>query len=227
MSRILIIEDDADLVHLMSHALYQNGYEVHYAFNGQEGYDKILSLRPDLILLDLKMPVLSGTDLLKKLSENTMLRDIPVVVMTAHAGPDNLLESSVMAQGAVEFVKKPFDLKKELFPAVRRGLRSKGEESFAPPANVAKGAVRLDPHLRTVWINDRRIVTLAPKRAKLLKILLEAKGPVKRSKLISGLWGEDGTENLLEKTIQRLREDLGPGESDRIQTLPGGYEIVG
>ncbi|MEE8425601.1 MAG: response regulator, partial [Elusimicrobiota bacterium] len=85
MSRILIVEDDADLVSLISHALYQAEYEVNYAFNGKEGYDKILSTHPDLILLDLKMPVLSGTDVLKLMAENTMLRDIPVIVMTAHA----------------------------------------------------------------------------------------------------------------------------------------------
>lgn len=227
MSKILIIEDDADLVHLMSHALYSVGYEVHYAFNGKEGFEKILSLMPDLILLDLKMPVLSGADVLKKISDNTSLRDLPVIVMTAHAGPDNLLERSIMAQGAREFVKKPFNIKKEILPAIRRHLSAKAAQKAEALKSVAKGAVRLDLHLRTVWINDKHVATLPPKRAKVLRMLLEAKGSLRRDKLIYGVWGEKGSDNLLEKTVQRLRQDLGPAESARIQTQPGGYELIG
>jgi len=226
MSRILIIEDDADLVQMMSHALYQASYEVHYAFNGKEGYDKILSVNPDLILLDLKMPQMSGTEVLKQMSENTTLRDIPVIVMTAHAGPDNLLEGAVIAQGAREFVRKPFVLK-ELLLKIKIILRQSPKERHKQTDHTAKGVIRLDPHLRTLWINDKRVATLPPKRAKLIQILLQAKGVVPRAKLLAGVWGKKSNENLLEKTIQRLRENLGPVESARIVTHPGGYEIVG
>ncbi|MFH2203933.1 MAG: response regulator transcription factor [Elusimicrobiota bacterium] len=226
MSRILIIEDDADLVQMMSHVLYQANYEVHYAFNGKEGYDKILSVHPDLILLDLKMPKMSGTEVLKLMAENTTLRDIPVIVMTAHAGADNLLEGAVIAQGAREFVKKPFELK-ELLLKIRIILRQSPKEQHKQTDHIAKGVVRFDPHLRTVWINDKRVATLAPKRAKILQLLLQAKGIVSREKLMTGVWDEKDKENLLEKTIQRLREDLGPEQSARLVTHPGGYEIVG
>lgn len=226
MSKILIIEDDSDLVHLMAHALYQAKYEVHYAFNGREGYDKILSILPDLILLDLMMPELSGTDVLKMMSENTTLRDIPVIVITAHSQDDGLLESSVKAQGARELIKKPFYLK-ELLARVRAVLKLNPAQRKNTPSHVAKGVIRLDPRLRTVWIEDRRIATLPPKRANVLQLLLQSKGIVSKEKLLERIWGKKGNENLLEKTISRLREDLGKEDSKRLVTHPGGYEIIG
>lgn len=223
MARILIIEDNADLVHVLSLALYQAGYEVHYAFNGQEGYDKILALQPDLVVLDLMLPMLSGTEILQKVSQNTLLRHIPVVVMTAYGDKSRVLENSVRAQGACEYLSKPFHAR-ELLSIIRRTLQEAPVQ--APPEHLAKGTVRLDPRLRTVWINDKRVATLAPKRAELLKILMQAKGPVKRDRLVSALWDGSGNANLLEKTVQRLREDLG-AEAYRLKTCSDGYELVG
>lgn len=230
MARILIIEDDADLVQLLSLGLFRAGYEVHYAFNGKEGYEKILSLHPDLILLDLMMPILAGTDVMRMVSENVMIRGIPIIVMTAYGqgrGDEaKLLESSIRAQGAREYIRKPFQ-PQEMFAMIKRVLRQRAPEKDAPPREIIKGVVRLDPRFRTVWISNKRVATLSPKRAKVLQLLLESKGPVKRVKLISAVWGEDGKDNLLEKTIQRLREDLGPEESQRLQTRASGYELIG
>ena len=112
MSRILIIEDNVELVQVLSLGLFKSGYEVHYAFNGKEGYEKILSLHPDIVLLDLMMPILAGTEVLRMVSENTMIRDIPIIVMSAYGqgrdGERKLLESSVRNQGAREYISKPF-----------------------------------------------------------------------------------------------------------------------
>jgi DNA-binding response OmpR family regulator len=225
MARILSIEDDAELQHLIGACLFRAGFEVHYAFNGKEGYDKILSLRPDLILLDMMLPVLGGVEVIKLAMGNTLTRDIPIIVMTAFADQANTLEASLKAQGAREYVQKPFKVD-EFVSLIRRVLKA---NPVAPitSSTVSKGKVRLMPQMRTVWIDDVLVATLPHKRAELLKALIEAKGGVKREKLVAALWGPEGSINVLEKTVQRLREDLGPTAADRIQTTPDGYELIG
>src|SRR5437764_6291186 len=104
MAKILIIEDDGDLQHMLSIAFNQEKYDVHYAFNGKEGYEKILSVQPDVILLDLMMPVLNGVEVIKLVISNTLVRDIPIIVMTAHGDKADMLEHSLKAQGVREYV---------------------------------------------------------------------------------------------------------------------------
>jgi DNA-binding response OmpR family regulator len=224
MARVLIIEDDGDLQHMLSIALNQEKYQVDYAFNGKEGYEKILSLQPDVVLLDLMMPVLNGVEVIKLVTSNTLTRDIPIIVMTAHGDKADMLESSIKAQGVREYLRKPFEIS-EMKSQIRRMITQYPRKTVAP-VQVAKGVVRLDTKFRTVWINDKMIATLSPTKASVLKVMLEAKGPVKREKLLLAVWGDEGSAAALEKTIQRLREDFGD-EGQRIQTAADGYELIG
>lgn len=224
MARVLIIEDDGDLQQMLSLALNNEGYEVHYAFNGKEGYDKIISLQPDLIVLDLMMPVLNGIEVMKLCATNISVRDIPIVVMTAHGDKADMLESSIRAQGAREYLRKPFELA-EMKRVIKRML-SQYPRNVAPPNQTAKGIIRLDTSFRTLFINDKRVATLSPTKADVIKVLIEAKGPVKREKLLQAVWGKEGSDAALEKTIQRLRDDMGE-EGRRIQTTAEGYELIG
>ena len=225
MASILSIEDDADLQQALGMALYNAGYEVHYAFHGKEGYDKILSLHPDLILLDLMLPMMSGQEILKQVRVRPELRDIPVIVITALINDENKIERALQNQGDVHYIRKPFHLN-ELIELIGRTLRSTPKSQPLPPT-VSKGVIRLDPKCRTVWINDRLVATLSPKKAKLLQILIESQGAVKRHKLLEKVWDSSGSAGALEKTIQRLREDLGPQECFRLVTTHDGYELVG
>ena len=225
MPRLLIIEDDADLQQVLSTAFNREGFETHYAFNGKEGYDKILALRPDLVLLDLMLPVLSGVDVIKMVTSNTLVRDIPIVVITAHSDKADMLEQSIRAHGVREYLRKPFEIK-SLISLVKR-LISQYPRAPAPPSEVAKGEVRLDTRFRAVCISGQTVATLPPTRAEVLKILIEAKGAVKREKIMSAVWGAGDHVSALEKTVQRLREDLGPEGGKRIQTTEDGYELIG
>lgn len=225
MASILSIEDDADLQQALGMALYNAGYEVHYAFQGKDGLDKILSLHPDLVLLDLMLPMMSGLDILKETRARPELRDIPVIVITALADDENKLERDLRNQGDVKYLRKPFQLG-ELIGLIARALRCAPGARPAPPS-VSKGAVRLDPKCRTLWIHDRLAATLSPKKARLVQALLESAGPVKRRQLLEKVWGKSGSVSRLEKTIQRLREDLGPQESLRLVTARDSYELVG
>jgi two-component system phosphate regulon response regulator PhoB len=226
MAKILIIEDDAELQQLLSHALFRHNYEVHHAFNGKEGYEKVLSLRPDLIVLDLMLPAIPGTDLLRMFQENVMLRDIPVIVMTAYGDKSDMLERSIRAQGAREYIRKPFR-PAEIVSLIKRTLEQYPKEKSSVPRQYAKGVVRLDSGYRTLFIQDKLIGTLTPKETQILQILLDSKGPVSRSSIIQKVWGSEGNDNILYKTIQRIRDHLGEKESRRLQTHPDAYELLG
>ena len=225
MPRILIVEDDGDLQQVLSLAFTREGFETHYAFNGKEGYDKILALQPDLILLDLMLPILNGVEVIKLVTSNTSIRDIPIIVMTAHSDKADMLEQSIRAHGVREYVRKPFEIK-SLIGLVRR-LIAQYPRVPAPQSEVAKGDIRLDTRFRTVWISSNAVATLAPTRASVLRLLIEAKGSVKREKLMQAVWGSNEHVSALEKTIQRLREDLGSEGGKRIQTTDDGYELIG
>ncbi|MDE2142122.1 MAG: response regulator transcription factor [Elusimicrobia bacterium] len=225
MARILVVEDNGDLQEMLSVTLNRDGYEVYYAFNGKEGYDKILAVQPDLVLLDLMMPVLNGVEVIKLVTSNTLVRDIPIVVMTAHGDKADMLESSILAQGVREYVRKPFELS-HLKSVVRRLLAQYPRRAVAS-SQVAKGQVRLDTKMRTLWIEDRRVATLSPTRAEVMRVLIKAEGAVGREKLLREVWDSESSVAALEKTIQRLREDLGPSEAGRLQTTAEGYELIG
>lgn len=226
MARLVIIEDDAELQHLLGLTLYKQGYECVYAFNGKEGLEKILSAQPDLVLLDLMLPVLSGAEVVARVMENPALRDIPVIVMTGWGGDADRLEKSLRAQGVREYVKKPLVMS-DLVRLIQRVLRDYPRQSAAPAQQAKKGPVRLDLRLRTVWINDQLVATLPPQRAELLRVLLESPGSVAKERLIEKVWGKSKAEtSTLEKAIQRLREDLGPSERARLQTTSEGYELL-
>lgn len=224
MAKLLIIEDDGDLQQVLSVVFNREGYEMHYAFNGKEGYEKMLSVQPDVVLLDLMLPVLNGVEVLKLVTTNTSIKDIPIIVMTAHGDKAEMLEHSIKAQGVRAYLKKPFELG-DIRSLVRRML-TQYPRNPVTAAEVAKGEVRLDVKFRTVWVKDHMVATLSPMKASVLQVLLEAKGAVKREKLLQAVWGDKSSVPAMEKTIQRLREDLG-AEGRRLQTTAEGYEIVG
>jgi two-component system, OmpR family, phosphate regulon response regulator PhoB len=224
MAKILIIEDDGDLQNMLSFALNQEKYEVHYAFNGKEGYEKVLSVQPDVVLLDLMMPVLNGIEVIKLVISNTLVRDIPIIVMTAHGDKADMLESSIKAHGVREYLRKPFEIG-TMKSLIKRMLVQYPRKPVVP-SQIAKGVVRLDTQFRTLWVSDKMVATLTPTKAKLLQTLIEARGPVKREKLLTEVWGKEGSQAALEKAIQRLRQDLGE-HAHRLQTAAEGYELIG
>lgn len=221
MPRILSVEDDPDFQYLISHVLRNQGWEVHYAFTGPEGLEKALSLLPNVILLDMMLPGLNGLEVFKRLKKQKTTRDIPVVVLTGYHADATFFESEVRALGDVLYLRKPVK-NDELVIAIKKLL---GERRTAPPAAVwERGACRIIPDSKSVWIGERMIANLAPKRFEVLFHLLQDDAEVSWEELVSNIWGAEGTKNDLEKTVQRLREDLGP-EAYRLSTTRKGYRF--
>lgn len=105
--RILIVDDEKDIVHLMRKKLMANGYEVYCAYDGQEALDRVKECHPEVILLDILMPVMDGWEVCRRLKENPETKGIPVVILSAlnTDRPERILERS----GACRLFVKPFD----------------------------------------------------------------------------------------------------------------------
>jgi two-component system, cell cycle response regulator len=107
MSKKVLSIDDSRMVHMVvTRALKPAGIEVITAVNGQEGYEKALAEKPDFILMDATMPVLSGIEALEKLKADPATKDIPVMMLSADAGKDNI--DRAIQLGAIKFITKPF-----------------------------------------------------------------------------------------------------------------------
>ncbi len=222
MPRILSVEDDPDLQHLVSYALRNQGFEVHYAFTGPEGLEKALSLNPDLILMDMVLPGLNGVEVVKRLKQKKATRDIPVIVLTAYAADANFMESGIMALGAVEYMRKPLQMQ-ELVKTIKRLLG--GTRSKPAFAVWKRGAFRIVPESKSVWVDGHMVANLPPKRFEVLFLLIQADGEVPWQELVEKIWGREGTKNDLEKTVSRLRDDLGP-QAHRLSTTRKGYQLI-
>jgi DNA-binding response OmpR family regulator len=105
--RILSIEDDVDLQQVVAYVLKKKGWEVVFAYDGKDGLEKALELKPDLILLDMMLPGLNGIEVITQLKAHATTREIPVVVMTAFPSDAQFIESVAVAMGAVKYLAKP------------------------------------------------------------------------------------------------------------------------
>jgi DNA-binding response OmpR family regulator len=223
MAKLLVLEDDQDLQALIQAQLESTGHDVTVAGSAREALEKVRESPPDLALLDLNLPDMNGFEVLRALRANAATQRTPCIIMTALADPGGLLETAAGGLGAVDFIQKPFsqeDLKETVADAL---------ETAAPPelptGNKEKGNVRLDARFRRVWVRGRAVGILPRRRFHLLWLLASREGPIPRQELLQSIWQDAEDPNRLEKTIQRLREDLGRDGPRLIQTLPGGYEL--
>lgn len=105
--KILVVDDEKDILRIVAFSLQTWGYEAITADNGQEGLNKMSAEKPDLILLDASMPVMNGFQMLEQVRSNPDWKDIPVIMLTAHSDPETI--ENAVAYGIVEYVTKPFD----------------------------------------------------------------------------------------------------------------------
>lgn len=106
--KILVVEDDLDILRLVTFSLEKSGYEVLTAVNGKEGLEKATDDRPDIILLDLMMPFMDGAEMLERLKEIPDMKDVPVIILTARCEQQDI--AAICAHGVSDYVIKPFNL---------------------------------------------------------------------------------------------------------------------
>jgi DNA-binding response OmpR family regulator len=226
MTRILVVEDNADLAFGLRRTLEFEGYTVGVSETGEAALERIAESRPDIVLLDVMLPGISGFDVLKRLRQRGDA--VPVLILTARGDESDVLVG--FQCGADDYVTKPFSTL-ELVARVRAVLRRAAVEA-PPPVRERFGAIEIDSGTRLVR-RAGQPVSLTPKEFDLLALLLRRDGNVvTRTELLSEVWGYEDPA-VLTRTIdihvaelrRKLEDD--PSAPRHILTVRKvGYRLV-
>jgi two-component system, OmpR family, response regulator RegX3 len=224
MTRVLVVEDEESFSDALSYMLRREGYEVEIAATGPDALTSFDRAGADLVLLDLMLPGLSGTEVCRELRNRSK---VPIIMVTAR---DTEVDKVVgLELGADDYVTKPFS-SRELIARVRAVLRRGGEPDELITNTVEAGPVRMDVERHTVSV-DGRSVNMPLKEFDLLELLLRNAGRVlTRGQLIDRVWGSDyvGDTKTLDVHVKRLRAKIepDPGNPKYLVTVRGlGYKF--
>ena len=213
MARILIVEDEKKIARFLELELQHEGYEVQTAGDGRTGLSLALSWEPDLMILDLMLPGLSGIEVCRRLRHDS---DLPIIMLTAK---DDVSDKVMgLDMGADDYMTKPFAIE-ELLARIRVGLKKhRAGRSTALPVLTA-GKLRVEPASYSVSY-DGKPIALTKKEFDLLRYLMEHRDPaVTRDTLLCDVWGYDyaGDTNIVDVYIRYLRQKI--DEPFRIKTI--------
>ena len=208
--RVLIIEDNRNLVHGLRHNLEREGHLTDAAFTGEEGLERARRGGVDLIILDLMIPKPDGFQILRTLREEGV--ETPIIVLTARGEEEDKVRG--LRLGADDYVTKPFGLMELLarVDTIRRRLRLGATRRVSDAVPIQVGRVRIDPSTRTVHAADQP-VTLRPKEFDLLLALARRGGGIaSRDELLEEVWGYDAdvVSRTVDTHIGQLRSKLEP-----------------
>ena len=223
VKKILVIEDERDIQTLLEYNLSQAGFEVIQSENGEEGLWLAIERRPDLILLDWMLPLLSGIEVLRQLRNRADTRDIPVIMMTARGEEGDRLRG--LDGGADDYVTKPFS-PAELLARIRAIIR---RQTRGYNAKLTGGGIELDLEQKRV-IRSGASIHLGPTEFRLLEHLMRNQGRVfSRDQLLDSVWGDDVYVGMrtVDVHIRRLRKAINiTGGPDVIRTVRSmGYSF--
>ena len=223
---ILVIDDDEKITSMLRRGLAFEGYDVHTANNGTEGLSKVLSVDPDLIILDIMMPMIDGFEVCRRLREGGSTT--PVLMLTAKDEVENRVKG--LDLGADDYLVKPFALE-ELLARVRALLRRKESTSETEGRRLTFEDIVLDLDSREVLRAGQRLELTAKEFELLYLFMQNPKRLLTRDLIMDKIWGYDysGESNVLEVYIAMLRQKTEEYGGKRIiQTIRGaGYILRG
>ncbi|HVI00074.1 MAG TPA: response regulator transcription factor [Enhygromyxa sp.] len=222
---ILIVEDEQDLLDTLEFNLQREGYATRRAASGRAGLEAAaLEPAPDLVLLDLMLPDIPGTEVCRQLRGSARTRSVPVIMLTARG--DELDRVVGFEVGADDYVTKPFSVRELLLRirAILRRVTGPSEE----PARLQTGELEIDVASHRVWVGEEE-VRLTALEFRLLTTLLSRAGRVQtRDTLLADVWGMQAglTTRTVDTHVTRLRKKLGDTVGNYIETLRGvGYRF--
>ncbi|WP_010678390.1 response regulator transcription factor [Bacillus timonensis] len=228
--KVLVVEDERSIITLLQYNLQQAGYEVITAMDGEEGLEKALAERPQIIVLDLMLPKLDGIEVCKQLRQNKV--DIPILMLTAR--DDEFDKVLGLELGADDYMTKPFSPREvvaRVKAILRRTSRNEGNiEENTTTSQIIIGPLQILPENFEAYFNEEAL-ELTPKEFELLAYLAKNKGRVlTRDQLLSAVWNYDfaGDTRIVDVHISHLREKI---EKDSkkpsfIKTVRGlGYKL--
>jgi two-component system, OmpR family, phosphate regulon response regulator PhoB len=222
--RVLVVDDEPDITALVAYHLAKAGYRVSTAASGPDALKAAREERPDVVVLDLMLPGLSGYDVLAELRKRDETRDVGVIMLTARGEePDRIKGFSL---GADDYLSKPFS-PAELTMRVQAILRRLAAPAVAAGSMLLAGPLAIDRSAHRVTLDGQEL-SLTATEYKLLVTLLERRGRVQsRPQLLETVWDAqpDIQTRTVDMHVQRLRTKLGP-LGDQIETVRGfGYRF--
>jgi two-component system response regulator RegX3 len=226
-ARILLVEDEASLAETVRYALERDGFSVDVARDGRVALDRFHESEPDLVILDLMLPAVSGLDVCRRIRESST---VPIIMVTAKDSEADKVAG--LELGADDYVTKPFSVR-ELVSRVRAHLRR--SQMTAPVTNgslLTGGPIRMDVDRHEVTI-DGSTVAFPPKEFELLETFLRSPGRLlTRELLIQRIWGDDyvGDTKTLDVHVKRVRQKIedDPHDPKWLLTVRGlGYKFIG
>jgi two-component system alkaline phosphatase synthesis response regulator PhoP len=225
MKKILLVDDEPDIVEFLKYNLERENFEVVVSYNGRDALKK-LTLRPDLIILDIMMPEIDGFEVYEEIKESEEFRDIPIIFLTAKSGETDEIKG--LDLGASDYIQKPISPKK-LVARIKSNLRK------TPAASQGKSLLKI-VRIGSLVIDSEKFVVSIDGRQKffprkefqLLHYLANNPGKVlTRELLLKEVWGNDVyvIERTIDVHIRKIREKLGK-YSELIETVKGvGYKF--
>ena len=220
-TKILYVEDEEVLAMLVRDHLARNGFEVHWTSQGSEAAQLFAEVKPDLCVLDIMLPGMSGYEIGKLIRAKD--KSIPIIFLTAKSESKDVVEG--FKSGGNDYLRKPFSLD-ELMARIQNLLSMSGRSA---PGIYQIGKLSFDP-VRMVLQNGNNSITLSHRENELLKMLMSKVGSqVERKEILLQLWGDDHFFNSrnLDVYITRLRKYLKMDPEVQLLTLKGvGYQLV-
>jgi two-component system alkaline phosphatase synthesis response regulator PhoP len=224
--RILVVDDDPDIVRLLRGYLEQANYAVTAVYDGESALHALRRERPDLLLLDLMLPNRDGWEITRIIRQDEHLADLPIIMLTARVeDTDKILGLEL---GADDYVTKPFN-PREVVARVRAQLR-RAQRPNVTPSLLVVGDLVMDENRRTLQVHGQ-LVDLTPTEFSILRILMSNPGYVfTRSELVERALGYtyDGMDRTLDSHIKNLRRKIedDPRNPRYVQTVYGvGYRL--
>jgi|TARA_B100000123_G_C25737478_1_gene432186 two-component system alkaline phosphatase synthesis response regulator PhoP len=220
MKKILIVDDEKDILEFLSYNLKKEGFSIYTASDGLEGLEKTKKIKPDLIIVDLMMPKMNGIEMCENIRNDKKLSNVIILFLTARS--EDYTQIAALDSGADDFIKKPIKPKlliSKVKSIMRRFSLNKNLKNY-----IHKD-VELDIEKYSVKIKGDNI-NLARKEFDLLKLLINQPGKVyTREEILNDVWGNDihVVDRTIDVHINRLRDKLG---QKFIETIKGiGYKI--
>lgn len=221
--KILVIDDDTELLELLRITLSREGFSVVTVETGKTALEQLLTYKPEMVILDLMLPDVDGLEICRRIREQKEFRKIPIIMLSARKTVDDRVTG--LDEGADVYFPKPFD-EKELLAQIRSTFRRLETVSSI----IHRGPFMLNPQYNQITVNDKEISGLSNREFNILYTLLHAApAAVSRGDLYKKIWEEGeypDTTRRIDMMVQRLRSKLGKEGATCIKTVEGvGYRF--
>jgi len=222
LPKILVVDDELDILELIRHTLAKEGFEVHVAANGAQAIDQTAEVNPEIILMDVMMPVMDGMEACRQLKENPETKNIPVVFLTARS--EEFAELAGFEAGADDYISKPIR-PRVLLSRIKAILRRRNALHTPEPEAIDFGVLKIDRE-RFVVDYEGKALQFPRKEFELLSFLASRPGRVfSRDEILENVWGNEVlvVDRTIDVHVRKIREKL---NEKFIYTVKGvGYKF--